>query len=89
MCKIILFNLVLFFSIYAQSRLEFFLPEHNQNDQIVRHRGYILKYNETHEQPEWVAYLLTEERVREEMERTDDYRPDPAVSTESAQLTDY
>ncbi len=65
------------------------LPRFNPESQIVKHRGYTLKYNELHEQAEWVAYKLTAQEVFANMERTDDFRKDPKVETGSATLADY
>jgi endonuclease G len=57
---------------------------------IIEHTGYALAYSEAHEQAAWVAYHLTDgEVVLKVAKRTDDFRPDPAVSTGSATLADY
>ncbi|MCZ6703711.1 MAG: DNA/RNA non-specific endonuclease, partial [Ignavibacteria bacterium] len=56
---------------------------------MVVHREYSLSYNETHEQAEWVAYVLTADEVRMKCERTNDFREDGSVSTGSAGLADY
>src|SRR5690606_30581000 len=42
-----------------------------------------------HEQAEWVYYLLAPSMIQGAFDRTDDFRPDPAVSTGSAELHDY
>jgi len=57
--------------------------------QVVKHTYYVLSYSEVHEQPEWVYYKLTASFVNGPVSRTDDFRPDPKVSTGSAQLYDY
>ena len=57
--------------------------------QVVKHTYYVLSYSEVHEQPEWVYYKLTASFVKGPVSRTDDFRPDPEVSTGSAQLYDY
>jgi endonuclease G len=57
--------------------------------QVVKHTYYVLSYSEVHEQPEWVYYKLTASFVKGAVSRTDDFRPDPMVSTGSAQLYDY
>jgi endonuclease G len=57
--------------------------------QVVKHTYYVLSYSEVDEQPEWVYYKLTASFVNGPVSRTDDFRPDPEVSTGSAQLYDY
>ncbi|MEE3233376.1 MAG: DNA/RNA non-specific endonuclease, partial [Candidatus Latescibacterota bacterium] len=46
-------------------------------------------YNEEHEQAEWVAYIITRQQLSQRVDRTDDFRSDPAVDTGSAALADY
>jgi len=58
-------------------------------DEIVRHKGYTLEYSEEHEQARWVAYELTEVEVNGPVERTDNFRIDPSVSTGSSAPSDY
>ncbi|MEZ4967849.1 MAG: DNA/RNA non-specific endonuclease [Saprospiraceae bacterium] len=58
--------------------------------EIVRHRYYVLSYDEDYEQAEWVAYEITRERLNENWaERPNTFRPDPDVRTESATPRDY
>ncbi len=58
--------------------------------EVVAHSYYTLCYSEVHEQPFWVAYMLTSAMVNEnQCKRTDNFRPDPKVSTGSATLSDY
>ncbi|GAB4398423.1 MAG: DNA/RNA non-specific endonuclease [Microscillaceae bacterium] len=66
------------------------LPAHQPEDPaLVRHSHYTLLYNEAHEQAQWVAYKLESHETQGETERADDFRPDPAVRTGSAELEDY
>ena len=69
--------------------LQQLLPSHTSNHQIIEHSAYILQYNEKYEHAEWVIYLLTQDRVADSFERTDNFRPDPKVITGSASLADY
>ena len=64
-------------------------PAHPPSDSIIKHEGYALKYNEEHEQADWVAYQLTAKEVRGKQKRTDNFREDPSVKTGSATLDDY
>lgn len=68
---------------------DYYLPS-GSDGQIIRHKYYTLSYNEDHEQADWVAYILTRERLEQEWNvRNEDFRPDPKVRTESATLEDY
>lgn len=65
------------------------LPAPLKGEQIITHEGYTLSYNEENEQANWVAYTLTKDMLFGENTRKDNFRPDPAVSTGSAELSDY
>ena len=65
------------------------LPTPIDGEQIIRHTGYTLSYNEEYEQPSWVAYELTRDEVLGDEARKDDFRADPAVKTGSATPEDY
>ena len=41
---------------------------------IQRYAGFALLYSEPHEQPTWVAYLLTDDEVRGTLARTNNFR---------------
>lgn len=57
---------------------------------IVQHPHYSLSYSEDHEQAEWVAYVLTRERLEMPWnDRPDLFEEDPKVPTGSATLDDY
>lgn len=77
-----------FNTLYAQKHLE--LPaSFGKDDQIVRHKGYTLSYNEKYEQANWVAYELTREETDKSFERTNKFLSDPLVHTGSATDADY
>ncbi len=57
--------------------------------ELVEHKRYSLDYCEEHEQAAWVYYTLTPQHLTGEVSRTDDFRPDPKVSTGSATINDY
>jgi endonuclease G, mitochondrial len=65
------------------------LPDYEENDPVFFYSGFTLKYNEQHEQAEWVAYLLTDDEVAGTIERTDNFKADPNIQTGSAALSDY
>ncbi len=66
-----------------------YLPAHTPEAQVIAHRAYTLLYSEAHEQAAWVVYRITDEQLRTSVERTDDFRSDPLVTTGSATLDDY
>jgi len=53
--------------------------------EIIDHEYFSLSYVERHEQAEWVYYKIT----RGTTERTNDFREDTDINTESASLGDY
>ena len=57
--------------------------------QVVSHEGYVLAYDECHEQARWVAYMLTRERVNGQVPRGKDFEIDTMVETGCATLEDY
>lgn len=65
------------------------IPMLGEDDVLVIHTGFSLLYDEAHEQPRWVAYRLTRDEVYGVHERKDNFRPDPSISTGSADLEDY
>lgn len=65
------------------------LPAHASRGEIVSHLAYTLKYNERHEQAEWVVYRLTAEQLKQNLPRKDNFREDPRVKTGSATPEDY
>lgn len=83
---LILFS-ILFALINLPAQISEFLP--TSNGVIIEHTFYTLSYIEKHEQAEWVAYELTKQDVNGTTKRTNSYRPDPTVSTETANSYDY
>ncbi len=66
-----------------------FYPTTNKG-YIVEHEYFSLSYSERDEQPEWVAYKLTEDQLRaDNVRRRDYFEEDPAVRTGSANYYDY
>lgn len=66
------------------------LPAFQTNDKmVVKHQSYTLRYNEKHEQAEWVAYTLKARHLKGEHERNDYFKADPSVPSLTAKPTDY
>ncbi|MFI3285162.1 MAG: DNA/RNA non-specific endonuclease [Rikenellaceae bacterium] len=79
-----LFSLMAFCAVQSQSLLP------TANGEIVTHTHYTLSYSEHNEQAEWVFYSLTPDMLLTvSASRSDNFREDPKVSTQSATLTDY
>jgi len=73
-----------------EKQVDFILPAFTQNDQVIRHDGYTLRYQEAYEQADWVAYPLLENEVFGDAERDNmSFKPDPLVRTRTALPTDY
>ena len=56
---------------------------------VVSHNYFILSYNETYEQSEWVFYEITSKNINGAIHRTNDFRKDPFVETGTAENADY
>jgi endonuclease G len=95
MRKIFLTPVLLFFALFAaigQSAppiADLEIPSLRLSEQIIRHTGFSLLYNESHEQASWVAYELTKEKTVKLYNRTDKFLSDPRVRTGSATAADY
>jgi endonuclease G len=62
----------------------------NLDDQIIYHTSYTLSYNETHEQPNWVKYMVTKSDLENSVaKRKNNFKEDKTISSGSAQLVDY
>lgn len=59
------------------------------DNEIVNHEYYTLSYNEKHEQPNWVQYLVTREMINGPAQRESAFVEDTCVSTLSARSADY
>ena len=64
-------------------------PVNQENYQIVKHKYYTLAYSEKNEQPAWVCYSLTKKHVGGKEPRSNNFIPDPMVSTKTADDIDY
>ncbi len=61
-----------------------------QQGQLIKHTGFDLLYNEVTEQPDWVIYLLTRNKLQHPpFARTNNFRQDKKIITGSATLSDY
>jgi len=60
-----------------------------RTEQVIKHTGYTVSYNEDWKIPNWVAYELTAAEVQGEVGRTNDFVPDPDVWGATATTFDY
>ena len=65
------------------------LPHTINNEQVIQHNYYTLSYNEKYEQANWVAYVLTKNNLLKNVKRTNKFKVDLLVKTESANSKDY
>ena len=65
------------------------MPKAIEKEQIIKHDGYTLSYNEEYEQASYVTYKLTQNELYGPAERKDNFKEDPNVITKSASLSDY
>jgi endonuclease G len=65
------------------------LPERNAGEEVIMHSAMALVYSEAHEQARWVAHLITTDVADGRIGRSNDFRPDPKISTGSAVEADY
>lgn len=59
------------------------------NEEVIERMAYTFAYNETHEQANWVAYMLTRANLGSGVERSNRFMEDPLVSTQTATNADY
>jgi endonuclease G, mitochondrial len=57
--------------------------------ELIEHSYFSLAFSDNHKQAKWVYYELKPEFIVGSESRSDNFRPDPKVSTGSAQLIDY
>jgi len=65
------------------------IPKVGKGEVVVSHVGFSFLYNEEHEQASWVAYELTREETNAAFKRSNKFRPDPLVSSLTANDADY
>lgn len=75
-------------SVITIAQVELFYPK-SMTNQLIDHQAFCLSYSDLHEQPEWVFYLLTKERISGTAKRKNNFREDTKVKTGSASLGDY
>lgn len=51
----------------------------DRDEEIVQHEGFTLSYNKKYRLPNWVAWLLTAERIKGTERRAENFQPDQSV----------
>ncbi len=69
--------------------IQYGLPNVKPQETVVNHRIISLSYNEKHKQANWVAHIISPEITRPGFARTNDFRKDPKLKTETAGEKDY
>ncbi len=64
-------------------------PQSSKNLETISHSTISIGYDEDHEVPQWVGYILRREHLQDCFDRTNNFRLDPSVSTGSALPEDY
>lgn len=82
--------ILLYFNVIGYSQNDSLPKKINLDDQIIYHTAYILSYNETHEQPNWVKYMVTKSELSiDKADRKNNFTEDTLVPTGTASPEDY
>lgn len=65
------------------------IPALADGDVVINHKAMSLCYSEEHEQAKWVVHIVTPDIVDGNVSRTNDFRKDSMVTTETAVKKDY
>jgi len=65
------------------------IPNIQPNEVVITHTGYVLSYNKTHKQANWVAYELTSEETNSIVGRSGKFTADPKIKTDIVKNKDY
>lgn len=69
--------------------VKYAMPMCAADSEVVTHAAMTIGYNEAHEQPNWVAHIITSDIIEGVIGRTNDFRPDSLLKSGSAELEDY
>ncbi len=77
-------------NIHNISRVEIPAPLKGRSERILKRTGYTTSYNKDWKQPNWVAWQLTPQKLKENVERNNEFLPDPDLKVREAVTTnDY
>ena len=66
-----------------------FLPALKKDEELIEHQAMFLVYSEEHEQAKWVLHKISTNILDGKVSRTNDFRKDPLVKTESSEEKDF
>lgn len=69
--------------------LEIPIYESSRGGQVIKHTGFTLSYDADYKTPQWVAWELTAAEAEGDVQRTNDFEPDPDVRGAKAYHSDY
>jgi endonuclease G, mitochondrial len=73
----------------SENSLDKYLPAYDSDAIIIRHKPYILRYEEKYEQASWVVHKLLDKAKYGTADRSNNFQPDPEVETGTALPNDY
>ena len=73
---------LLFFYLITYGQIE--LPKYSTDEIIIENTGYTVSFNETHLQPNWVAYELTKSEALGSLPRKNNFHVDPQIPDKTA-----
>jgi len=65
------------------------LPKVLEGEELINHLAMSLVYSEKHEQAKWVTHIITTDIIDGKVKRSNNFRKDPLIKTESASQKDY
>ena len=75
--------------IIQQELLDFGIPKVETDETLITHSCMVLVYAEDHEQAKWVSHVITPDIITGRGFRSNDFRPDPKVTSGTAIEKDY
>ena len=66
-----------------------FLPSLKNNEELIEHEAMFLVYSEEHEQAKWVLHKISTNILDGRVSRTNDFRKDPLIKTQSSEEKDF
>ena len=64
-----------------QDAIRYELPAYSDKEMVIRHTGFTLSYNQTHNTPNWSAWCLTADHTEGTVERSTKFWADPSIPT--------
>jgi endonuclease G len=78
-----------YFTLKKTLHLPLETPRVKEGESYLQHVAYGFVYDEVHEQAKWIAYCLTKKEALGTLERSDNFKEDPLVTSGTASDRDY